>query len=210
MAKKKKLNKKGRALLMLLFIVLFAAGITIFTNMQKNDSKKDSSNSKSESKTKPKKEEKKLQIIDLDSDSRNYAVMINNIKTVWGYQSGLQDAYMVYEIIVEGGYTRLMAVFKDKSLDRLGSVRSSRHYFLDYALENDAIYIHFGWSPQAESDFKVEAVSAKLSIEEVSGSSFHIVYTRNFRDFTLSAILIILVISALLFSTFNFAPSSIE
>ena len=159
MSKKKKLNKKGIVLLILLFIVLFASGIAIFINMQKNDSKKDNSNPKSEIKTEPKKEEKKLQIVDLDSDSRNYAVMINNIKTVWGYQSGLQDAYMVYEIIVEGGYTRLMAVFKDKSLDRIGSVRSSRHYFLDYALENDAIYVHFGWSPQAESDMKTLGVN---------------------------------------------------
>ena len=97
---------------------------------------------------------KKLNIIDLDSDSRPIAVMINNIKNVWGYQSGLQDAYLVYEIIVEGGYTRLMAVYKDKNLERIGSVRSSRHYFLDYALENDAIYVHFGWSPQAESDMR--------------------------------------------------------
>ena len=48
----------------------------------------------------------KIKIIDLDSNSRPYAVMINNIATVWGYQSGLQDAYLVYEIIVEGGYTQ--------------------------------------------------------------------------------------------------------
>ncbi len=61
---------------------------------------------------------------------------------------------MVYEIIVEGGETRLMAIFKGQDLDKIGSVRSSRHYFLDYALENDAIYVHFGWSPQAESDIK--------------------------------------------------------
>ena len=159
MSRKKKLNKKGRTLLIILFIALFAIGITIFTNTTKNDSKNKNSNSKDESKEEPKKEEKKLQIIDLNSNSRNYAVMINNIKTVWGYQSGIQDAYIVYEIIVEGGYTRLMAIFKDKSLDRIGSVRSSRHYFLDYALENDAIYVHFGWSPQAESDMKTLGVN---------------------------------------------------
>lgn len=96
--------------------------------------------------------EKKLQIIDLDSNSRSIAVMINNIKTVWGYQSGLQDAYLVYEMIVEGGYTRLMAIYKDKSTERIGSVRSSRPYYLDYVLENDATYVHFGGSDQALSD----------------------------------------------------------
>ena len=71
-------------------------------------------------------EEKKLTIIDEESNSRNIAVMYNNISTVWGYQAGLQDAYLVYEIIVEGGYTRLMAIFKDKETTRIGSVRSSR------------------------------------------------------------------------------------
>ena len=57
-------------------------------------------------------------------------------------------------MLVEGGFTRFLAVYKDKELDRIGTVRSSRHYFLDYALENDAIYVHFGWSPQAQSDIK--------------------------------------------------------
>ena len=97
----------------------------------------------------PEPEVPKVQIIDLDSKSRNIAVMINNIRTVWGYQSGLQDAYLVYEMIVEGGYTRLMAVYKDKMPERIGSVRSARPYYLDYALENDALYIHFGGSDQA-------------------------------------------------------------
>ena len=66
--------------------------------------------------------------------------------------AGLSKAYMVYEILVEGGETRLMALFKGQNIERIGPVRSSRHYFLDYALENDAMYVHFGWSPQAESD----------------------------------------------------------
>lgn len=114
----------------------------------------------------------KLKILDLDSNSRPYAVMINNISNVWGYQSGLQDAYLVYEIIVEGGYTRLMAVFKDKDLDRIGSVRSSRHYFLDYALENDAVYVHFGWSPQAQSDM------TKLGVNNINFISYN-GYTRD-------------------------------
>ena len=102
----------------------------------------------------PEPEVPKVQIIDLDSKSRNIAVMINNIRTVWGYQSGLQDAYLVYEMIVEGGYTRLMAIYKDKMPERIGSVRSARPYYLDYALENDALYIHFGGSDQALRDVR--------------------------------------------------------
>lgn len=94
----------------------------------------------------------KLKIIDENSNSRPIAVMINNHPQAVSNHAGLQDAYLVYEIIVEGGYTRMMAIFKDKSTEKIGSVRSSRHYFLDYALENDAIYVHYGWSPQAQSD----------------------------------------------------------
>lgn len=156
MAKKKKLNKKGKGVLgFLILIIIVVIAIIISLNMPKTKDKIDDENGSNET---PKVEEK-LKILDLDSNSRPYAVMINNIYTVWGYQSGIQEAYLVYEIIVEGGYTRLMALYKDKDLDRIGSVRSSRHYFLDYALENDAIYVHFGWSPQAESDMKTLGVN---------------------------------------------------
>ena len=157
--KKRKLNKFGKFIIILLILLLIGIITCIFKDniFKSKDTKKD--NFESNKKNNEIKKEEKLNIIDINSNSRPYAVMINNIKTVWGYQCGLQDAYIVYEIIVEGGYTRLMAIFKDKNLDRIGSVRSSRHYFLDYALENDAIYVHFGWSPQAEKDIKTLGVN---------------------------------------------------
>lgn len=108
-------------------------------------------------------EKKDLNIIDTSSDARPIAVMINNHPTARLYHRGLQDAYIVYEIIVEGGLTRYMAVFKDATTTQIGSVRSSRHYYLDYALENDAIYVHFGWSPQAQSDI------GTLGVNNVNG-----------------------------------------
>lgn len=95
---------------------------------------------------------------------RPIAVMIDNHKGAMP-QAGLNDAYLVYEIIVEGGETRLMALFKGANLDKIGPVRSSRHYYLDYALENDAIYVHFGWSPQAQSDI------SKLNVNNINGIS---------------------------------------
>ena len=97
--------------------------------------------------------EKKLQIIDIESKTRPYAVMINNIGAARPLQSGLQDAYIIYEMIVEGGLTRYLALFIDKDIERIGSIRSARHYYLDYVLENDAIYVHHGYSPQALSQF---------------------------------------------------------
>ncbi len=106
--------------------------------------------------------EKKLTIVDENSNARPIAIMIdNNIGNNSHY--GLQQAYLTYEIIVEGGLTRLMAIFKDKNVLQIGPVRSSRHYFLDYCLESDAIYAHFGWSPYAQNDIK------KLDVNNING-----------------------------------------
>ncbi len=103
-------------------------------------------------------------------NDRPIAVMIDN-HTGAMPQAGLNDAYLVYEIIVEGGESRLMALFKGVNLEKIGPVRSARHYFLDYALENDAIYVHYGWSPQAQSDIEKLAVNNMNGIYE-SESSF--------------------------------------
>lgn len=118
----------------------------------------------------PNTSEKKLQILDLSSHSRPIAVMINNHDSARPYHTGLQDAYLVYEIIVEGGYTRYMAVFKDQNTSKIGSIRSSRHYFLDYALENDAVYVHWGWSNQAQSDI------SSLGVNNINGLSYENIY----------------------------------
>ena len=111
---------------------------------------------------------KQIQIF--NGNERPIAVMLDNHTGAWPHVA-INQAYMVYEIIVEGAETRLMALFKGKNLSEIGSVRSSRHYFLDYALENDAIYVHFGWSPQAESDIKTLGVNNINGITE-SASNF--------------------------------------
>ena len=96
--------------------------------------------------------EEKVKVIDFETDSRPYAVVINNFPSAVKVQTGLNDAYMVYEFPVEGGMTRSMALYKDKQPEKVGTVRSARHNFLDYAMENDAIFVHFGWSYHAEAD----------------------------------------------------------
>ena len=99
----------------------------------------------------------------MQSNTRPIAVMIDNDDKKARPQIGLESAYIVYEIVVEGGATRYMALFKEHDLEKIGPVRSSRHYFLDYALENDAIYAHCGWSPKAAHD-----ISA-LKINNING-----------------------------------------
>ena len=111
-----------------------------------------------------KEEEPEPQKSIFDGNDRPIAVMIDNHKGAWP-QVGLNNAYSVYEIIVEGGETRLMALFKGVDLEKIGPVRSARHYFLDYALENDAIYVHYGWSPKAQSDI------SSLNVDNINGIS---------------------------------------
>ena len=115
--KKRKISKTGKIIIGIMILILTISVTCLLLPSKKvnNIHKIDKKQETIEEKPKEIKEEKKLQIIDLESNTRPYAVMINNISNVWGYQSGLQDAYLIYEIIVEGGYTRLMALFKDKN-----------------------------------------------------------------------------------------------
>lgn len=81
-------------------------------------------------------------------DARPVAVMVNNITVAQQVQTGLNYADIVYETEVEGGVTRLMAVFKDFSAAKqIGSVRSARYPYVDLALAHDAIYVHCGQDP---------------------------------------------------------------
>ena len=98
----------------------------------------------------PKTTSKNIKIF--NGNDRPIAFMIDNNVNAQP-QSALNRAYLVYEIIVEGGETRLMALFKGVDVSNgdvtVGPIRSARHYFIDYALENDAIYAHLGQSPRA-------------------------------------------------------------
>ena len=142
-------SKKGVKILVIILIMLILAIGTLFALKVLNKNK--GNDVIAEVEEKPEEipvEEPKIQIVDVNSKTRPYAVMINNNHAAWP-QCGLKDAYIVYEIIAEGGITRMMALYKDTYPEKVGSVRSARHYFIDYAEENDAIFIHWGGSPQA-------------------------------------------------------------
>lgn len=61
-------------------------------------------------------------------------------------QSGISAAQVVYEIIVEGGITRWMAVFAGEKTDVVGPVRSSRDTYLEFVSELNCAYVHAGGS----------------------------------------------------------------
>lgn len=76
-------------------------------------------------------------------------VMIDN-HTAARPQSGLQSASIVYETLAEGGIPRFMAVFADPvSAKNVGPIRSTRPYFVRYAVEISTVLVHAGGSPDA-------------------------------------------------------------
>ena len=158
------MNQKGgvKVLIAILVILIIAAGAVLAYKIMRDKNNQEVVAEENNVLTAVV-DEKEVQIF--KGNDRSIAVMIDNHDDAWP-QAGLQRAYMVYEIIVEGGETRLMALFKGADdVEKIGPVRSARHYFIDYAMENDAIYVHFGESPQASSDIK------KYSIAEIDGIS---------------------------------------
>ncbi|MBB2183078.1 DUF3048 domain-containing protein [Lachnospiraceae bacterium MD1] len=95
---------------------------------------------------------------------RPYAFQFSNFKSV-SNQWGISQADIVYECIVEGGITRLLGIGENYTGDRLGSTRSSRHYFVSIADEYDAIYIHYGKTKYAVSKIK------QLGIDNLDGET---------------------------------------
>lgn len=141
---------KSIVLIIVLIGLVFA--IIFYTKSTKKDNNKSNSGNNSNPNTEIKDntlEDKKVSIIDIDSNTRPYAVMINCHNAALP-QAGLNNAYIVYELMVEGGITRMMALFKDKDVDKIGSVRSARTQYLDYVYENDAIYAHAGGAADAD------------------------------------------------------------
>ncbi len=101
-----------------------------------------------------------------DRQTRPLAVMLNNIEAGCP-QSGISEAAIVYEAPVEGRITRLMAIFEnyDDIPEKIGSIRSSRDYYVYLAAEYDAIYTHFG-----QATVYVGALLNSTAVDNISGA----------------------------------------
>ena len=158
-SKKDKLNKQNIIRLSILIIALLSlAGAVIFYKKMSTPNESKNNNNNTNIKEDKDEEVKKVTIIDTDSNTRPYAVMINCHNGALP-QAGLNNAYIVYELMVEGGITRMMALFKDKDVDKIGSIRSARTQYLDYVYENDAIYIHAGGAEDATKRIANEGIN---------------------------------------------------
>ncbi|MCR4998506.1 MAG: DUF3048 domain-containing protein [Lachnospiraceae bacterium] len=82
---------------------------------------------------------------------RPVAIMTENT-SIARPQYGLNQAGVLYECPVEGGITRMMAIYDQNtafSLEKIGNVRSCRPYYAFIANEFKAIYVHYGQSIHA-------------------------------------------------------------
>ena len=152
---------KTKLLIAILLIVIIAFGVLLgikFVQKNKNVNEININETVAETIEEIKEEPKSK----YDTNERSVAVVIDNVGEAVP-QTGLNEAMIVYEVYVEGGLTRYMAVYKGANLDTIGPVRSARPVFIDYALENDSIFVHYGGSPRALNDVE------KLKMQNVSG-----------------------------------------
>lgn len=92
------------------------------------------------------------------SGKRPAAIMINNIRASCP-QDGIAQADIIYECLVEGGLTRLMMITLEyENLPEVGSIRSARDYYLNFAADYDALFIHAGGSPFAYDTIEARGV----------------------------------------------------
>ncbi|MEG2769450.1 MAG: DUF3048 domain-containing protein [Oscillospiraceae bacterium] len=83
---------------------------------------------------------------DYPEGKRPVAVMINNLPAAMP-QTGILNAEVMYEMVTEGGITRLMAVFTDyNTIPKIGPVRSTRDQFVQFILPMNAVCVHIGSS----------------------------------------------------------------
>jgi hypothetical protein len=66
-------------------------------------------------------------------------------------QSGLSQADIVWQAPAEGGIPRYLALFQSRYPTSVGPIRSSRLYYIAWAAEWRAVYVHVGGSPQAQA-----------------------------------------------------------
>lgn len=75
---------------------------------------------------------------------RPVAVMVNNVKAGFP-QYGIAQADIIFEIPIEGGSTRFMAMYGDYTqVPKICSIRSCRMYFPEYSEGFDAVYVNCG------------------------------------------------------------------
>jgi len=119
-----------------------------------------------------------LPVSDAVSRNRPVAVSLGNTRTAMptNATNGISQADIVYEMLVEWGETRLLALFQDFSgANLVGSIRSIRPYTVHFAEAHDAILVHAGGSQPGMDELRARGFT---SFNEVHGPG-RSVFSRN-------------------------------
>jgi len=103
------------------------------------------------------------------SRNRPVAISVSNQRAALptNATNGISQADIVYEMLVEHGITRLVAVYQDFSnAGVVGSIRSARHYTVEIAEAYDALFIHAGGSPLGYEEIEKRGIT---NFDEVTG-----------------------------------------
>jgi len=84
-------------------------------------------------------------------------------------QSGLDQAEIIYEFMLEGGITRFLAIFWPKVPEKMGPIRSARPALIETSQFYDALFIHAGASPRG---FALLAVNDILHLDQLYKSQY--------------------------------------
>ena len=106
------------------------------------------------------------------AELRPWAFMIDN-QIDARPDEGLSSANVVFEAPVEGGITRFLAIFDPltEPTVKIGAVRSSRPYFVDWASSLHAVYGHVGGSADALNLIAQAPSSTLIDVNEISHAS---------------------------------------
>lgn len=100
------------------------------------------------------------------------AVKIDNVSEALP-QAGVNSADVVFEELVEGGLTRLMAVFQCSSAPSVGPIRSARTSDADIlALLHGSVFGFSGANPKALPEIDAHGDTVQIS-QDVEGNDFH-------------------------------------
>ncbi len=82
---------------------------------------------------------------------RPVAILVNNAQAAMP-QRGIGSANAIFEMVTEGGITRMMALYSDRAhVPQTGPVRSARDQFVQFAIPLNSLIVHIGASIYAEN-----------------------------------------------------------
>jgi hypothetical protein len=92
-------------------------------------------------------------------------IKIDNVYPAWP-QSGIGDADVIYEEMVEGGLTRYLAVFQSRGASQVGPIRSVRASDADIAWPIGGLFAYSGGIPDFVHDLHATGVTDVGAIDD--------------------------------------------